>query len=196
MDDNRNKKKEAVYEAVINLVRTGKSYHNMKVSDIAVEAGIGKGTIYEYFDSRDTLIAETVMYFLDRYLKQAVELINSEKSFEKRMCALFEFIHNESAENLNIMDVLFIKGGISDIYSALKGADTFEDFIRVIDGYCRFILMDAAEEGAIAEIKDMDYATYVLKSSVVSFIFSTNAVNRDLETVCGNTMKALLKALN
>ena len=68
MDDNRNKKKEAVYEAVINLVRTGKSYHNMKVADIAVEAGIGKGTIYEYFDSRDTLIAETVMYFLDRYL--------------------------------------------------------------------------------------------------------------------------------
>ena len=196
MDDNRNKKKETVYEAVINLVRTGKSYHNMKVSDIAVEAGIGKGTIYEYFDSRDTLIAETVMYFLDRYLKQAVDLINSEKSFEKRMCALFEFIHNESAENLNIMDVLFIKGGISDIYSALKGADTFEDFVRVIDGYCRFILMDAEEEGVIKQVEDMDYATYVLKSSVVSFIFSTNAVKRSFETVCGNTMQALLKALN
>ena len=93
-------------------------------------------------------------------------------------------------------NVLFIKGGISDIYSALKGADTFEDFVRVIDGYCRFILMDAEEEGVIKQVEDMDYATYVLKSSVVSFIFSTNAVKRSFETVCGNTMQALLKALN
>ncbi len=41
-----------------------KGFHNMKISDIADRAGIAKGTIYEYFDSKETIffsIAHSVM---------------------------------------------------------------------------------------------------------------------------------------
>lgn len=48
--------------------------HKAKVEDIAKEAGIGKGTIYEYFDSKKDLFQEMIKYSIESY-KNGVEQI-------------------------------------------------------------------------------------------------------------------------
>ena len=46
-----------LYEAVLAMVTNGWDINRMKVSDITAQAGIGKGTAYEYFSSKEEIIA-------------------------------------------------------------------------------------------------------------------------------------------
>ncbi|WP_165445413.1 TetR/AcrR family transcriptional regulator [Bacilliculturomica massiliensis] len=50
----RSEKRERILEAAFHLFMT-KGLSDTKMIDIAVEAGVGKGTIYEYFSSKDEL---------------------------------------------------------------------------------------------------------------------------------------------
>ena len=55
-------KKAAVFRAVLHLLRQGRPLGDLKVSEIAEAAGIGKGTVYEYFPSREELLRDAWGY--------------------------------------------------------------------------------------------------------------------------------------
>lgn len=40
-------------------------YHEAKISEIAKVAGVGKGTVYEYFNSKQSLFEEMVIFLID-----------------------------------------------------------------------------------------------------------------------------------
>lgn len=62
--DKENKKKEILQAAT--LVFSRKGIPNTNMIDIAREAGIGKGTIYEYFRSKEEIITETFRNFISQ----------------------------------------------------------------------------------------------------------------------------------
>ena len=43
----------ALYRGVLELLDEGADVNTIKVSDITAKAGIGKGTAYDYFKSRE-----------------------------------------------------------------------------------------------------------------------------------------------
>src|ERR1700747_2943941 len=47
-------------------------FHEVLIDDIASNAGIGKGTIYRYFETKDDLYFATSLYALD-HLARAIE---------------------------------------------------------------------------------------------------------------------------
>ena len=53
---------EKMYQAVIFLLDKGKDINSIKVADITERAGIGKGTAYEYFESKEEIIANAMKY--------------------------------------------------------------------------------------------------------------------------------------
>ena len=57
-----NEKILAMYRAVAELMDEGRDVHSLKVSDITAKAGIGKGTAYEYFRSKEELLAKALCY--------------------------------------------------------------------------------------------------------------------------------------
>ena len=46
-----------MYIAVIQMLEEGADPANIRVSTITEKAGIGKGTAYEYFDSKEEIVA-------------------------------------------------------------------------------------------------------------------------------------------
>ena len=54
--DTRKEREIALYEAALRLIARGVSPAAMKVQQIADEAGIGKGTVYEYFASKEEIL--------------------------------------------------------------------------------------------------------------------------------------------
>lgn len=56
--DKEEKRSLILKAAIQTFIKLGIS--NTRISDIANEAGIGKGTVYEYFKNRDELIIETI----------------------------------------------------------------------------------------------------------------------------------------
>lgn len=71
-----NEKVLAMYKAVCEYIAEGVDISRLKVSDITARAGIGKGTAYEYFRSKDELVERALNYhFMVRYrvLDEATE---------------------------------------------------------------------------------------------------------------------------
>ena len=54
--ENLPEKEVRIYIAVADLIKEGKNINDLKVSEISNRAGIGKGTTYEYFQSKEEMI--------------------------------------------------------------------------------------------------------------------------------------------
>lgn len=70
-----------LYEAVLAMVTDGWDINRMKVSDITAQAGIGKGTAYEYFSSKEEIIANAVLYDVEMRLAHVLEITKGEGDF-------------------------------------------------------------------------------------------------------------------
>ena len=65
-----------------------KGYHHAKMEEIAVAAGIGKGTVYEYFDSKLQLFQEII----DKSLQHYSHIINPDEMGQMTVEARIENI--------------------------------------------------------------------------------------------------------
>ncbi len=67
-------KREDILEAVISLSDRCKTPGEMTISAVAVHAGVGKGTVYEYFASKEEMMAEAVTHFIRTQLNALIEM--------------------------------------------------------------------------------------------------------------------------
>ena len=58
-------KKTAILESTLRLIKEN-GFHGTPMSQIAKSAGVAAGTIYHYFDSKDTLIQSLYLYVKER----------------------------------------------------------------------------------------------------------------------------------
>lgn len=70
-----NDKKQKILLAA-RVIFEEKGFHEAKISEIAHEAGIGKGTVYEYFSSKQALFEEMICMLIDKGFEHLLELIN------------------------------------------------------------------------------------------------------------------------
>jgi AcrR family transcriptional regulator len=76
--------KEAILDATDRLLaRYG--YRKMTVEDIAIEAGIGKGTIYLHFSSKEEVVLSHVDRIVDRLKQRLLQIADSEKSAAEKL---------------------------------------------------------------------------------------------------------------
>lgn len=82
-----------------------KGFHNAKMEDIADEAGVGKGTIYDYFSSKKELFETMIKEMATGFKALIQENISEDMDFDEKLKALarvkFEIIKNhKDIENL------------------------------------------------------------------------------------------------
>lgn len=77
-------KVERLYEAVRLLLEEGKSINTLTVSVITEKAGIGKGTAYEYFKSKEEMITKAILYGRDNVTRKLQERIASLSDFQDK----------------------------------------------------------------------------------------------------------------
>jgi TetR/AcrR family fatty acid metabolism transcriptional regulator len=62
----KKQKKEHILDAALDVF-VDKGFSNVMINDIAKVAGIGKGTVYEYFKSKEELFSELLKYLFARH---------------------------------------------------------------------------------------------------------------------------------
>ena len=75
-------KEKSIFKGIMELLNQGFGIHELKVSDIAVAAGIGKGTVYEYFTTKGEIIRQAVSYYVYKEYEAFTAIISEEYSFE------------------------------------------------------------------------------------------------------------------
>lgn len=168
--DGKDKKRESLYEAVISLMEKGEDQATMKVSDIAEAANMGKSTVYEYFSSREELIARTVIYYINRYLKEAESIFDRELGFRNRVLGICDIINKEAKRSAFFVDILLSTGNVSEIYSIFKKADLTVDFEKDIHEYIIRLIEDGKKEGIIASNAEIEFASFVVQASIGGYV--------------------------
>lgn len=155
-------KKDRIIEAAIQIL-SRKGYHNTKMEEIAAVAGIGKGTIYEYFPSKLQLlqkILERSFYLYDHSTK--ADTSNS-LSAEQKIRRLIEAHLRFCQENKDLTSILFFDTETID--NELR--DWACQKRRVKEEHMRSLFKEAISSG---EIRDLDTKMLTI---IISGIFSS-----------------------
>ena len=82
-------KREIILKAVEEVIKT-KRFHEVKMDDVAKQAGVGKGTIYRYFPNKDELYFELAVSGFDSIKKDVLDLAASSSNYEKKFLKLIK----------------------------------------------------------------------------------------------------------
>ncbi len=77
-------KKQAILEAAARVF-AAKEFHQVLIDDVASEAGVGKGTIYRYFETKEDLYFDTVLDVLDHLERLLLATLPEETSPTRRL---------------------------------------------------------------------------------------------------------------
>lgn len=153
----------AVYDAVLRLIEEGCDITSLTVSAIAKAAGIGKGTTYDYFSSKDEIIAKSLIYGYRLLMDDIIENISKKESLKEKLSALMEtslqYSHMSSMfeQAVNIVSTSReMQNQIYSVFADEKIAKSY--FIKLIDE----LKAAADNEGILGDGYDVDYVSYVL----------------------------------
>jgi AcrR family transcriptional regulator len=77
-------KEEAILEAAARVF-SGKPFHEVLIDDVATAAGVGKGTIYRYFPTKDDLFFAAILHSFDRLSDALAQSLAQETSPRRRL---------------------------------------------------------------------------------------------------------------
>ena len=76
------------------------------MSEIAAEAGIGKGTVYEYFKSKEELIGAAMLYNLEQLFARAEETLAGAEGFREGFYACVGMVREALQRRLSGVQML------------------------------------------------------------------------------------------
>jgi len=111
--DPKEAKRELIFKAAVEVFST-RGYHNTTMSEIATAAGIGKGTIYEYFSSKLQLFQQMMEKGIQTYYASfdAEEL--QRKPVQERLRLIMEGHINFCRQQSRLPKLFFWETGIQD----------------------------------------------------------------------------------
>lgn len=106
-------KRDLIIEAAIQVF-SQKGYHYTKMEEIAVAAGIGKGTIYEYFASKMQLLQEIMERSFCLYHESMTSEVNQSLPFKEKIRMLVQGHFKFCLENKELTRIIFWDTEIMD----------------------------------------------------------------------------------
>lgn len=161
-----------MYQAVSSLLKE-KEVSRITVSDITSTAGIGKGTAYEYFSSKEEIISSALLYEYGQKLQELVTSVFEVKGFKNRYFRLLDWISDTKEYNQmffrtlqnSVGDEIDCKG-MQCMISKEIGQE-FSMFMRTVIG--RFFEEGVAEN--VFKEPDNEKRIFALISAVVGYSF-------------------------
>ena len=161
-------KREMILDAAFSLILE-KGYWETKIIDIAEAAGIGKGTVYEYFASKDEIVYELFQLKIETTYQNLSDVFTKEMTGEEKIKKYVQFelsFFKKFGFSKNFLMDLFLK---SDAFQN----HTLVTAIHKLIGRKITILTQIIEEGIKSEefqkIDPMMAATAIM-GAINSFI--------------------------
>lgn len=135
-----------MYQAVSELLRDQNDIAKIKVADITSRAGIGKGTAYEYFSSKEDLIANALLHEYSEKVIKLIQKVQEEKTFVARYYRILDWIRDNKGYHQMFSDLIRAAFGGRQVCGSLHDA-LQEDFETEVGNYIGNIMDLLMEEG-------------------------------------------------
>ncbi|NOY69848.1 MAG: TetR/AcrR family transcriptional regulator [Deltaproteobacteria bacterium] len=93
----KEEKRKAIADVSITVFKNN-GYHSARMADIAVAAGIGKGTIYEYFKNKADILRYALDNYFNAFLNGAVLAMGEIKDPLEKLLSLIDFAFRHAAK--------------------------------------------------------------------------------------------------
>ena len=160
----------------------------LTVAQVAKTAGIGKGTVYEYFENKEDIIFEIINIHIEEYHNNFLESIRDVKSTREKVFHFFNFVIDDSEENLKHFN------GYKE-YLSIVLSDNDEKMIQFNDkcnvffhNQLRKVIQDGIEEGDLSP-KSIDFCESLL-------IFEKGLALKKMTEVDFNSKEVCLNFIN
>lgn len=180
-----------VFKAFKNILFSHSNITKITVSDIAKEAGIGKGTVYEYFSSKEEIIAKSLVYNFYEVVNELSSQISEENSFEKNCYILFDFLIGKVTTLSPYFKLFTNNFKLKDFYDYIQDDSQLINALKE-DVYSTTykILSIGVKEGIIRENDDLDYQLFVIRSACSGI---SNSICDNNYSVSPNEIKSYKK---
>jgi TetR/AcrR family acrAB operon transcriptional repressor len=147
----KDKKRRDIAVACTELLLE-KGIKNLTITEIAKTAGIGKGTVYDYFSNKEEIVFEIIRNFIEKHHQNLLSNSDQKTSTKQKILYLFDFFLSEHKAYDKHLDVFreYLSVTLSSKCSPML------EFNRECADFIKNILEDIIEEGIKkGEIKDV-----------------------------------------
>ncbi len=158
-------KKDRIIDAAVHLF-SSKGYYKATVSQIAEEAGVAKGTVYWYFESKKELFQEILLTGIYDLIDRITARIENEQDALKKIEIVVELLL-KFYEDSKQYSKMFQEGVISAIDQEFQGKmlSLKEQQVSMF----KSLVKDASEQGQIRDDIDIEDTAYLLMGMVNIF---------------------------
>lgn len=168
-------KVQQLYRGVIELILEGVDVRTLKVSDITQKAGIGKGTAYDYFDTREEIIVSAILHTMVCIQEEVEAELALRTSFFDRMEYLLEVLEKKMAERECFLHFIHLLTDTS--ICGLKLQERLRETgqeNRTLISMLLDMIKEGIESGELRADLSVGYLCYAVGSQVICFMASVS----------------------
>lgn len=154
MGNNKSSKFERILDSAIKIIGQ-KGFHGAKVKDIANDAGVADGTIYNYFNNKEDILVTIFKVKLEEYVDMAKKEISGVDNPEEKLRILVKYHFKVMTETPYLANVLQIelRQPIKDL--RVKVRRHLKKYFRLIE--------QVIEEGILKGVFNKDLDVYIAR---------------------------------
>jgi AcrR family transcriptional regulator len=190
----KKEKAKTISDAALKVFRE-RGYTGTRMADIANEAGIGKGTIYEYFKDKSDILRYTFEAYFKAFTKGALVAMSKDKRPADKLLSLVDFALRHAVEWEDHCTVYVDYFGASrvgegDRFSLNRIYEEIESMLKILieEGQAAGEIHEAFNPEVIAEILVSTFDGIILHR-----ILEGKGSNRDLIRI--ETLRLLTRGL-
>ncbi|MEG1932364.1 MAG: TetR/AcrR family transcriptional regulator, partial [Pygmaiobacter sp.] len=171
MNETRSPKELAILCATLRLLSGGAELHALKMSAIALEAGIGKGTIYEYFPSKEDLFRQALLYCMEQEQREFELRLRQCPDFKSAIYALFTLVKTNCANPMSSFRLML--SGMSPEqrpFIGLCSNEVFRAHMEDSERQLHSLLQRGIDEGMLSPATEPCYRSLALKAAVAAYV--------------------------
>jgi len=145
-----------------------KGFHGAKMDEIAKEAGVGKGTIYGYFDSKEALFRELIKFAMEEFKVGMEKALGNGVNCRERIINLFKFHGYFLSKYMDITQIFVNQQGL--LPKELKEEIINEkiELFNIIEG----VIEEGKKNGELRKNLDIRLAALCIVGSISNFYVS------------------------
>jgi len=185
------KKKNLILEAAAEVFAR-RGFHGSTVEEIAQRAGVGKGTIYEYFSSKKDLFHQLITAVMEEMITDLRKRIDQAGEVQEKLRILVEegLNHFQRLEQISKILMTEVKNARDEEIKEIF-LQKHESIIGLISG----VIEEGMKEGRFRQV-DKLLAAQLFIGTLSSIIVSTTIYNRERKTSINAVLDLFLHGIS